>query len=169
MVIDASEIERRSIGRDLHDSLGQELTGLSLLVESLVKGLGDRVPDKVALGQQILKLVRYSVSQVRAMSKGLDPVSMRGGGLAAGLRDLAENIKKQSGLDCSFVCEEGLVVEDEAVATHLYRIAQEAVNNAVKHAEADHITIAMSQERDGDQADGLGRWAGGVQLARREY
>ena len=148
-VIDASEIERRAIGRDLHDSLGQELTGLSLLMESLIEGLSEQAPQKAALGRQILTLVRQSVSQVRAMSKGLDPISLRGGGLASGLRDLAESIRKQSGIECSLRCDDGVSVEDEAVATHLYRIAQEAVNNAVKHARADRIEIALAQDDAG--------------------
>jgi signal transduction histidine kinase len=148
-VIDASEIERRNIGRDLHDSLGQELTGLSLLVESLIKGLAEQAPQKEALGQQILKLVLQSVSQVRAMSKGLDPVSLRGGGLASGLRDLAESIHKQSGIQCTLRCQDGVSVEDEAVATHLYRITQEAVNNAVKHAQADRIEIGLVADHGG--------------------
>lgn len=148
-VIDASEIERRSIGRDLHDSLGQELTGLGLLVESLAKDLAYSVPEKAALGEQIVKLIRYAVSQVRAMSKGLDPVSLRGGGLASGLRDLAENVRKQSGIECAFHCDEGAGVEDEAAATHLYRIAQEAVNNAVKHADACRIAICLANGDSG--------------------
>jgi PAS domain S-box-containing protein len=148
-VIDASEIERRSIGRDLHDSLGQELTGLSLLMESLIKGLAEQAPQKAALGRQILNLVRQSVSQVRAMSKGLDPVNFSGGGLASGLRDLAEGIHKQSGIECSLRCHDGVSIQNEAVATHLYRIAQEAVNNAVKHAEADHIEIGLAQDDAG--------------------
>jgi len=148
-VIDASDIERRSIGRDLHDSLGQELTGLSLLMESLIRGLAEQAPQKAALGRQILKLVRQCVSQVRGMSKGLDPISLRGGGLASGLRDLAEDIHKQSGIECKLRCDDGVSVQDEAVATHLYRIAQEAVNNAVKHAEADHIEIGLAQDDAG--------------------
>jgi two-component system CheB/CheR fusion protein len=148
-VIDASDIERRSIGRDLHDSLGQELTGLSLLMESLIRGLAEQAPQKTALGRQILKLVRQCVSQVRGMSKGLDPISLRGGGLASGLRDLAEDIHKQSGVECKLRCDDGVSVQDEAVATHLYRIAQEAVNNAVKHAEADHIEIDLAQDDAG--------------------
>jgi PAS domain S-box-containing protein len=148
-VIDASEVERRAIGRDLHDSLGQELTGLSLLVESLIKGLAEQSPQKAALGRRILDLVRQSVSRVRGMAKGLDPVSFSGGGLASGLRDLAEDIHKQSGIECAMRCDDGVNVPDEAVATHLYRIAQEAVNNAVKHAQADHIEIALAQDDAG--------------------
>jgi len=148
-VIDASEIERRNIGRDLHDSLGQELTGLGLLVESLVKDVTDISPEKAALGEQIIKLIRYAVSQVRLLSKGLDPVSFRGGGLAAGLRDLAEDVRKQSGVECEFRCTDGVSVEDEAAATHLYRIAQEAVNNAIKHADACLITICLTKDASG--------------------
>lgn len=148
-VIDASEIERRSIGRDLHDSLGQELTGLGLLVESLVKDVAELAPEKTTLGEQIIKLIRYAVSQVRSLSKGLDPVSFRGGGLAAGLRDLAEDVRKQSGVECEFHCNDGVSVEDEAAATHLYRIAQEAVNNAIKHADACLITICLTNDGSG--------------------
>ncbi len=148
-VIDASETERRNIGRDLHDSLGQELTGLGLLVESLVRDLPAVAPERAALGEQIVKLIRYAVSQVRAMSKGLDPVSLRGGGLASGLRSLVENVRKQSGVECEFQCTDGVSVEDEAAATHLYRIAQEAVNNAVKHADACLIRIGLIGDESG--------------------
>jgi len=148
-VIDASEVERRNIGRNLHDSLGQELIGLGLLVESLAKDLASSAPDKAALGEQIVKLVGHAVSQVRAMSKGLDPVRLRGGGLAAGLSGLAEDVRNQSGIECAFRCDDGVSVEDEAAATHLYRIAQEAVNNAVKHADAGRIAICLAGDELG--------------------
>ena len=148
-VTEAGEAERRSIGRDLHDSLGQRLTGLGLLVEALAKPSTDGSPDRAALTRQMLDLVRDSVAQVRAMSKGLDPVGLGGGGLAPALAELAEDVAKQGGPACTARCADGVAVVDDFAATHLYRIAQEAVNNAVRHAEAAAIDIALTADDGG--------------------
>ena len=148
-VTEVGEAERRSIGRDLHDSLGQRLTGLGLLVEALAEQPAGASPDRAALTRQMLELVRDSVAQVRAMSKGLDPVGLGGGGLAPALVDLAEGVGKHSGVPCTARCTEGAALEDDYAATHLYRIAQEAVNNAVRHAGAGRIDITLTADDEG--------------------
>jgi len=148
-VIEAGEAERRSIGRDLHDSLGQELTGLGLLAEAMGRSASAGSPGAVDMADQMISLAREAIAQVRAMSRGLDPVALGGGGLAGGLAELAAGVEQQSGIPCTFRCHEDVSIEDEQVATQLYRIAQEAVNNAVRHAKAGRIDISLTAHRSG--------------------
>jgi PAS domain S-box-containing protein len=144
-VTDLDEAERSSIGRDLHDSLGQNLTGLGLLAEGIAAALEADSPERSALARQMIALARDSVAKVRAISKGLYPGGLDRGGLAASLAELAETVQAQSGIACEARCEEGFTVDDAVQATHLYRIAQEAVNNAVKHSRAKHLRITLQR------------------------
>jgi len=145
-VIETSEAERRTIGRDLHDSLGQKLTALGLLAEGLAEQLKAACPERSQVAEQVIELARDSVAEVRAMSRGLDPVSLEHGGLSASLVELARTTREQSGLSCDCHCDEGLTIHDDALCMHLYRIAQEAVNNAVKHSQGSHVEITLQEE-----------------------
>ena len=148
-VLEISETERRRIGRDLHDTLGQTLTGLVFLIQGLARKSADHFPEDAATADQTVELVKEAIGQVRSMAKGLDPVSLSSGGLDAGLGDLADNVERLFGLSCRFVCEDDIAIEEAAVATQMYYIAQEAVNNAVKHARATHIRIRMERNDEG--------------------
>jgi len=144
-VIETGEAERRSIGRDLHDSLGQRLTGLALLAEGIAGAVEDSLPDRARLAQQMVALAKESIAEVRAMSKGLNPLGLGQGGLVASLAELAETVQAQSGIRCESHCDEGLAIEDTVLAMNLYRIAQEAVTNAAKHSRARHIWIRLAE------------------------
>jgi len=145
-VIETSEAERRTIGRDLHDSLGQKLTALGLLAEGLSEQIRAACPERSQVAEQVIGLARDAVAEVRAMSRGLDPVGLEHGGLAASLIELARTTREQSGLSCDCHCDDGLTIDDDAVCMQLYRIAQEAVNNAVKHSQGSHIEIKLQRE-----------------------
>lgn len=137
--------ERRRIGQDLHDSIGQLLTGISLLSRSLANSLGrDGNPDE-ADAAQISELADEASNQIRQISRGLMPSEIVNNGLFASLRELARTTTASCALACEAVIDESLSVGDRAVETHLYRIAQEAVNNAVRHAGASRIQIAFSR------------------------
>ena len=142
-VLEIAAGEQRRIGHDLHDTAGQELTALSLVADSLVAALEDHSPDDVPLAAKIVQGLRRTLSQVRALSRGLVPVAVSADGLMAALADLTARISEESGVTCTFACEEAVAVEDNTMATHLYRIAQEALSNALKHGRAKHLEIGL--------------------------
>jgi len=143
LLAEASEAERRRFGRDLHDTLGQKLTGVGYLVGALGEEYVKGSPGDLSLAEQIVEAVNECVADVRAMSRGLDPVGLEEDGLANALEGLAEDVRAMSEIACRFQCDQPVVLT-EGVATHVYRIAQEAVNNAMKHAGASEISIALS-------------------------
>ncbi len=142
-VLEIAAAEQRRIGHDLHDTAGQELTALSLMADSLVAALEDRSPADVPLAAKIVQGLRRTLRQVRALSRGLVPVAVSSHGLMAALADLAARINEESGVTCTFACEDAVAVEDNNTATHLYRIAQEAVSNALKHSQAKHLEVGL--------------------------
>ena len=142
LVVGAAEGERRRLGRDLHDSLGQELTALRYLVEALAAGVADGAEARRDLAARCDEAAQKAISQLRAMSHGLDPVGLEADGLADALDRLAEDVTESSGIACRFR-RGGRVELDETAATQLYRIAHEATSNAVKHARAKRIVLRL--------------------------
>ncbi|HSV26856.1 MAG TPA: MASE3 domain-containing protein, partial [Sedimentisphaerales bacterium] len=132
----SAEQEQQRIGQELHDGLGQELAGLAFMVGALARRLSGVRPQETKALNEIIELVHKAINEVRGVSKGLYPVEVRSGGLPSALRELAANTRKLFGVSCTFAADEGLDVRDAAVATHLYRIAQEAITNAIKHGRA---------------------------------
>ena len=143
-VLNISERERQRIGHDLHDSLGQHLTAAALagqvLQEKLAAGLFSEARDAGILVQ----LLNQAIEDTRQLSRGLAPIEMSGEGLMDSLRELTATTEERSKIRCDFIYEKPVLINDPATATHLYRIAQEAVNNAVKHAKPSHIGIQLS-------------------------
>lgn len=138
-VVEAASLEQRRIGADLHDSVGQELTALNLLAQTLKE-------DPISGGPLIERIVdglRRCKDQMRLVLRGLVPVPIDSMGLMSALSDLAEVAEKDAKLNCSFDCPQPVAVADNLAATHLYLIAQEAVHNAVKHARAKNIRISL--------------------------
>ncbi|MFP4053980.1 MAG: PAS domain S-box protein, partial [Phycisphaerae bacterium] len=148
MVARAGEIERRSIGRDLHDVMGQNLTGLGYLVEALTAKCSDGQPGTRKLADQMIELVNECVEQVRLIAHGLDPVGLEDEPLPDALAELGRGIEGATGVACHVHCNEELEL-DNGVSLNLYRIAQEAATNAVRHGKPSVINIEL-QQRDGD-------------------
>ena len=142
MLAVADENQRR-IGQDLHDSVGQELTGLGLMAESLAETLPDKSSATAQTALKIISRTRSAMKQVRALSLGLIPVEVDAEGLMAALADLAARTATVSDLKCSFECDDPVLVENNTTATHLYQIAQEAVANALKHGGPRHVYIVL--------------------------
>ncbi len=145
-LVEISEREQRRIGRDLHDGLGQQLTGLAFMVRSLERKLQDVDEDAARAAMTIAELVNDTKSQARVLARGLVTVDLAGTGIVRALEDLATNTEQMSSIPCTAYCHLDTPLWDETVATHLYRICQEAVNNAIKHSGATHVNIELNQD-----------------------
>lgn len=139
-VLKISEREQSRIGQDIHDNLGQILTGIGFLSDALAKNLRDEAHPRAPEADRITAALREAVQVARDLSKSIFPVEVAAGGLLGALEDLANRTEAMSRVRCVFRCDSAFQFE-EAAAAHLYRIAQEAVNNALKHADPKCITI----------------------------
>jgi PAS domain S-box-containing protein len=148
-IIDAAEHEQMRIGQELHDGLGQQLTAVAFLTEVLAGQLAERSLPEAGSAVRIGKLMEEAVSQARLLARGLAPVDLDADGLMAALDQLAVNARSLFGIACEFRCAAPVLVHDKSVAIHLYRIAQEAVTNAVKHSGARGVTISLAAGCDG--------------------
>ncbi len=142
-VLDVAESERRRIGRDLHDSLGQLLTGTALAGQVLQEKLTSRSLEEARDAERLVNLVEEAIELTRNLSRGLDPTGLESGGLTQGLRELAAKTNQLSPTRCVYRLSAPVEVSDSIIATHLYRIAQEAVSNAIKHAQAQRIDLLL--------------------------
>jgi signal transduction histidine kinase len=144
-----SRLEREKLGRDLHDSLGQQLVAISLLAASLQHGL-TRNKRLAADASRIAELTAGVVQTARDMTQGLKPFDIKGEGLPAALRRMAEETSSMLGVKCRFVNEDAPPVQDPEACTQLFWIAREATNNAIRHGKATRVTLTMSLQ-DGKQ------------------
>lgn len=144
-ILAASERERRSIGADLHDGLGQLLTAVELSCAMLKEDLVRIHPESARRLDQMGSMLREAVGQTRYLARGLVPVGGEPEALQIGLAELASRTNGLKRIQCSFDCPKPILLNDSAVTGHLYRIAQEAVNNAFKHANAHEINIRLTR------------------------
>ncbi len=142
--LEISRRERRRLGRDLHDGLGQELTGVALLLRSLAQRLETDAPQLREPTNEIIALVNRAIDGARSLARDLLPVTQEPGGLLAALRGLAERGRTLYGLDVQ--CRSEIAPPlwlDHSTTNHLYRIAQEALTNVVRHARATRVEILL--------------------------
>jgi PAS domain S-box-containing protein len=142
-ILEISNREQRRIGQDLHDELGQLLTGIGFRVAELEDTLQGRQETKDAA--EIGDLVQEAITQTRALAHGLNPVSMESGGLRIALVTLTRNIERIYEIPCVLTCPEPLLIDDSEAANHVYRIAQEALSNAIKHGKATRLEVSLLQ------------------------
>jgi signal transduction histidine kinase len=145
-VLEISEKEQRRIGHDLHDGLGQELTGLAFLCQNIARKLAEASRPEAAELQRISAVINSAIEKTRDLAKGLSPVEWGQDGLSAALQNLAIRVRESYGIPCEFHRERAVAVESHTAATHLYRIAQEALSNAARHSHASRIWISLDQE-----------------------
>ncbi|HET7084715.1 MAG TPA: sensor histidine kinase [Rhizomicrobium sp.] len=148
-MLEISEREQRRIGQDLHDGLCQHLTGTALAAHVLAEKLGARDLHESEAAHRIVDLVEEAISLARGMAKGLYPVELQADGLMQALEHFTATTTELFGVACRFECATPVLIHSPATATHLYRIAQEAVGNAVKHGQARHVTVALEENDDG--------------------
>lgn len=144
-LVEAAEREQRKFGHELHDGLGQRLTGLEMLSHLLAEDMSKHAKVLANQARRLNAELRETVTEARLIAHGLAPVPLEGDGLMLGLRELAVRTCRHKGVKCRFLCEPPVFVEEPNVATHLYRIAQEAVTNALKHGKARKIDIHLTE------------------------
>ncbi|MEN9575242.1 MAG: hypothetical protein RL514_3097 [Verrucomicrobiota bacterium] len=145
-IINISEQEQRRIGQDLHDGICQQLAGIELMSQVLAQALAPKAKKHSAQAGQIAAHVRETIVQTRMLAHGLCPVVLESEGLMSALQELAQATTQMFGVNCAFRCAHPVPVHDHQTGTHLYRIAQEAVANALKHGKATHIEIGLAAQ-----------------------
>lgn len=142
-ILAISEREQRRLGQDLHDDLCQQLAGIEFLSQRLARDLA-ATPAVKAQAKQIAQMVQRAMTQTRELAQGLSPVRLEAEGLTDALRELAAGTRKVFRCACRCRCDPPVLVPDHTVAVHLYRIAREAVSNAIKHGKARRIEISLT-------------------------
>jgi PAS domain S-box-containing protein len=191
-ILEVSSEEQRRIGRELHDGTGQELTGLSLIAGTLLD-LVQAVPESNAGGEAVRQMSEVDFNRicntirklnqklaeanrhVHQLSHGIMPVQIDTEALHSSLEELANATNMPPAVYCDFDCPGPVVILDNSTATHLYRIAQEAVNNAIRHSHAGRICISLQQKGDelvlevSDDGIGIDEAHSRIAMARKDH
>ena len=146
-IAEVADRERRRLGQNLHDSLGQHLTGTALAAQVLREKLAASSSGEVADADKVVRYIEDGIELTRNLARGFFSPELDADGLGVALQGLAANITERFGVPCNFSGDEAVHVRDSTTATQLYHIAQEAVLNAVKHANASKIDIRLSHGR----------------------
>ena len=145
-IAQVADRERRRLGHDLHDKLGQHLTGTALAAQVLKEKLAARCCPETSDAERLVHCLEEGIDFTRNLARGFFSPELRAEGLVVALQNLAETINEQSGISCVLHGDELIPMHDYTVANQLYRIAQEAVTNSVKHAAASHIDIRLAMD-----------------------
>jgi signal transduction histidine kinase len=143
-LLEVSGAEQRRMGHDLHDGLGQQLAGIKFIAELAAKKMSPKVDIKKEM-KQITEAIHEAILQTRMLARGLSPVDVESGGLMAALKELTEITERIFRIACRFECPQPILVYDNTVATHLYRVAQEAIQNAVKHGHPTRVKVSLAK------------------------
>ena len=144
-VLQTSERERRHLAHNLHDNVGQLLTAASLRARMLEQRLGSRRAEEAAQADQLVSLLERALEALRGLSRQMQPLQIEEGGLREALAEFARQAAAAYDVACVLRAEEAAELRDPDVVTHLYRIVQEAVTNAVRHGQAQRVELALSQ------------------------
>jgi PAS domain S-box-containing protein len=146
LVLSISEREQQRIGQDLHDGLCQQLTGIKFRNKLLEQKLAERGVAEAEDAQALEALLNQAVEQARSQARGLNPVRLEADGLTTALEELAGSIAAVFDIKCVCATGKQVLLDDHAVAIHLYRIAQEAITNAIKHGKARTVRLQLAEE-----------------------
>ncbi len=145
-IMDSTEKERKRIGQDLHDDLCPHLIGIEALAKVLNRKLESRSDPEAHLAEKIRSLIRDAIDKTRNLTRGLLPVYLVDHGIESSIQELAKQVREVYGVTCRFRSRGAVALNDNTVATHLFYIVQEALHNAVKHADAEEIRIDLVAE-----------------------
>jgi len=146
-ILEISAREQRRIGQDLHDGLGQHLTGIAFMAKVHEARLAEQKRSEANDAAKLVKLVNEAIHKTRELARGLLPVVSESHGLMSALQVWTAEVEDLFGVSCRLQCESPVLIHDVTTATHLYHIAQEAVNNAMKHGGARKIVIELKAEQ----------------------
>jgi signal transduction histidine kinase len=144
-ILEITQEEQRRFGSRLHDGLCQELTGILMFAKNLTQKMEKENRLDIAELKKITDLLRQVIGQARNTARGLYPGEMEGASLMHSLQELTSNTQSTSGVSCRFHCPEPIFIDDNDVATHLYRIAQEGISNAVLHGKPQSIEVGFTR------------------------
>ena len=147
-MVETLEDQQQRIGRDLHDGVGQLLTGVRMLSQNLREKLKEETPESYAQAKKIASFAEQASQRVREIYRGLTPTQLFYEGLSTALNELAHNTNALPGITCVYTRDGRIDVWERETKMHMYRIAQEATNNALKHAEATEIIISLTLSAD---------------------
>lgn len=142
-LLEISARERRSVGNDLHDGLGQHLTAMAYAAQILARQLAERNDPSTPAAREIVRLAEEGITQSRQLARGLLLGSITMEAFNRELEELAASAQKTSGIVCQCQIQGDCRLEDDSTATHLFRIAQEATRNAIRHGRASEIMITL--------------------------
>lgn len=147
-ILEISDLEQRRIGQGLHDGLCQHLAGIELMSEVLARNLKKQAIPAATQATKITEHLREAIAETRRLARGLSPVSLETNGLMSALQELVAAVEKLFSIECRFQCGEPVLVQDNSAATHVYRIAQEAINNAIRHGKAKSVIVTLTRQQD---------------------
>ena len=150
-IIEVSSREQQRIGEDLHDGLGQHLTGISFLTKALERKIAGKLPEEAKEAAEIARLVLQALAQTRNLARGLFPAELERNGLVAALQELTATVSRTCSVNCAIKAPESVAVHDNVLATHIFRIAQEAINNSVKHGKSKNIQVVLLSRPEDDK------------------
>jgi signal transduction histidine kinase len=145
-ILEISDREQARIGQELHDGLCQQLVSLAFDANSLQSRLAQSDRPEAELASRIAQYLDDSITEARHLSRGLFPIRLQAEGLVSALQELARGISARFGIYCIAVIDDDITLRSDTAAIHIYRIAQEAVTNAVKHGHAKTITIRLASQ-----------------------
>jgi signal transduction histidine kinase/DNA-binding response OmpR family regulator len=144
----ATTRQMRSIALELHDGVAQQLTGSAMMTQVLLENLQEDGSPHVSIVDKLDNNLRDALNQVRLLSQGLMPVEIDAEGLMQALQRLVQEYRNIYGVEINFQCDSHVTMENNDAATHLYRIAQEAILNAVKHGTTQYIEVSLGRIRN---------------------
>jgi signal transduction histidine kinase len=148
-IAEISDREQCRIGQDLHDGLCQQLVSIAFATELLREKLAaEKREEQAARAEVIAGMVNHAITQARQFARGLYPVRLEEDGLASALQEMSDHVQSFNNIACRFTCDEPVMIHNSIAGSNLFRIAQEAVNNAVKHSRGKHISIGLGAVED---------------------
>jgi len=148
-VLTTSGHEQQRIGKDLHDGLGQSLTGMGFLARALAEKLASKFPTESAEASQIGQIAAQALAQTRRLVQGLYPLELEREGLFPALLELAFNAEQMFKVSCTAQQDSSFRLQSKAAEEHVYRLVQEAVSNAIKHGRSTRVSIEFNSSNDG--------------------